>query len=77
MPREWSTATRDPWNELIRQALKGIDSHTQLYISTKNTWHLEQADFLRNYVSGLKTWILSKERNRNSPNEPFKVDSDI
>ena len=61
MPREWSTDVRDQWNEPIRQILKAIDAHIQLYVKTGNTWHLEQADFLRSYVSGLKTWILGEE----------------
>ena len=62
MPREWNTDVRSPWNGPIRQSLNAIDSHSQLYLKTRDTWHLEQAAFLRGYVSELKTWILKEER---------------
>lgn len=62
MPREWNTPVREPWNGPIHSILKAIDTHMDLYLKTGNKWHLEQADFLRNYVSGLKTWIHREEK---------------
>jgi hypothetical protein len=61
MPREWNTFVREPWNGPIHHALKAIDTHVQLYLSTGDKWHLEQADFLRKYVYDLKTWIHREE----------------
>jgi hypothetical protein len=62
MPREWNTPVRECWNAPIHNILKAIDNHTQIYFSTGDKWHLEQANFLRTYVSSLKTWIHEQER---------------
>lgn len=62
MPREWDTPIRESWNGPIRSILNAIDNHVVLYTKTHNKWHLEQAKLLRNYVSGLKTWIHEEER---------------
>lgn len=62
MPREWNTPVRECWNAPIHNILKAIDNHTQLYFKTGDKWHAEQADFLRSYVSELKTWIHKEER---------------
>jgi hypothetical protein len=62
MPREWNTPDRECWNTPIHNILKAIDNHTSLYFKTGDTWHLEQAQLLREYVAGLKTWIHKQER---------------
>jgi hypothetical protein len=61
MPREWNTPIREAWNTPIHHVLKAIDIHTQIYLRTGDEWHREQADFLRKYVSDLKTWIHAEE----------------
>lgn len=61
MPREFNTSTRSPWNAPIHQILKAIDNHNQEYFKTKNIWHLQKAQILREYVDELKTWIFIKE----------------
>jgi predicted NAD/FAD-binding protein len=66
MPREWNTPHRDPWNSPIHQILKAIDNHTQEYLKSGDTWHLQKAQELREYVSELKTWIHLKEENINN-----------
>ena len=62
MPREWVTATREPWCVLIHQALMAIDRHNSLFFQTGDRWHLLQAERLRQYVIELKDWISSHER---------------
>lgn len=62
MPREWSNSIRDPWNAPIHHILKAIDNHNQEYFKTGNSWHLEKADILRNYLKELKFWIYKEER---------------
>ena len=52
---------REPWNVLIHQSLQAIDRHNMLWISSGDCWHLQQAQVLREYVSGLKTWIHQQE----------------
>ena len=59
--REWNTPVREPWNPVIYQLLKAIDTHTQLYLRSGDVWHLHKAQALRVYVSELKTWIHSEE----------------
>jgi hypothetical protein len=59
--REWSTPVRADWCPLIHQALQAIDRHNMLWISSGDRWHLQQAQVLREYVSGLKTWIHQQE----------------
>jgi hypothetical protein len=59
--RTFNTPIRDPWNAPIHQILKAIDSHTQEYFKTQDTWHLEKADMLRQYLHELKTWIHKEE----------------
>lgn len=73
MPREWNTPVRECWNAPIHNILKAIDNHTQLYLKTGDKWHIEQADFLRTYVSDLKTWIHAQEKynNRAVDNPPI------
>jgi predicted NAD/FAD-binding protein len=66
MPREWNTPHRDPWNAPIHHILKAIDNHTQEYLKSGDTWHLQKAQELREYVSELKTWIHLKEENINN-----------
>ncbi len=62
MPREFNTPIREPWNAPIHNILKAIDNHTQEYIKTKNIWHLEKSQILREYVLELKTWIHKVEK---------------
>lgn len=59
--REWNTPVREPWNVLIHQSLQAIDRHNMLWVSSGDRWHLQQAQVLREYVSGLKTWIHQQE----------------
>ena len=61
MPREWDTPTREPWNVLIHQSLQGVDRHNRLFFDTGDSWHLQQAQRLRDYVAELKTWIHRQE----------------
>ena len=61
MPREWNTSFREPWNPIIKKCLDGVDLHNKLYFETKDTFHLNQADLLRLYVSRLKDWIHTNE----------------
>lgn len=64
MPREWNNPHREPWNTPIHQILKAIDNHNQEYFKTGNSWHLEKADMLRNYLKELKFWIHKKENRK-------------
>jgi hypothetical protein len=61
--REFNTPIREPWNVMIHQSLQAIDRHNRLWFDSGDGWHLQQAQVLRDYVAGLKTWIHSKERN--------------
>lgn len=61
MPREWNTPVRECWNAPIHNILKAIDNHINLYFKTGDEWHMKQAILLREYVSGLKTWIHEQE----------------
>jgi hypothetical protein len=62
MPREWVTATREPWCVLIKECLAAIDRHNRLFFQTGDRWHLQQAEHLRHYVIELKDWISRHER---------------
>jgi hypothetical protein len=59
--RTWNTPLRKPWNPVIKACLNAIDEHVALYLATGESWHLEQAAVLRNYVRNLKDWIHSRE----------------
>jgi hypothetical protein len=59
--RTFNTPVRECWNAPIHNLLKAIDNHTRLYFQTKNPWHLEKAQMLREYVAELKTWIHREE----------------
>ena len=61
MPREFNTSFREPWNPVIKKCLDGVDLHTKLYLESQDTFHLNQADLLRLYVSRLKDWIHATE----------------
>ncbi len=61
MPREYDTPHREKWNKPIHQMLKAIDNHTTEYLKTGDTWHLSQAEILRQYVRDLKDWIIHQE----------------
>ena len=61
MPREFNTSFREPWNPVIKKCLDGVDLHTRLYLDSQDTFHLNQADLLRLYVSRLKDWIHATE----------------
>lgn len=61
--REFNTPIREPWNVLIHQSLQAIDRHNRLWFDSGEDWHLQQAQVLRDYVAGLKTWIHREERN--------------
>jgi hypothetical protein len=65
MSRTFNTKYREPWNAPIHNILKAIDNHTQEYLKSGDTWHLQKAQELREYVSELKTWI-HKEENINN-----------
>ncbi len=62
MPREFNTPHREPWNTPIHNILKAIDNHTREYLKSGDTWHLEKAQELREYISELKTWIHKTEK---------------
>lgn len=62
MSRTFNTDIRDKWNKPIHQILKAIDNHTLEYLKTGDVWHLRKAQTLRDYVSDLKTWIVSQEK---------------
>jgi hypothetical protein len=66
MSRTFNTKYREKWNAPIHQILKAIDNHTQEYLKSGDTWHLQKAQELREYVSELKTWIHLKEENINN-----------
>jgi hypothetical protein len=59
--REWNTPVREPWNPLIKEALRAIDRHEDLYRQSGLGWHCAAAEDLRRYVSYLKTWIHAEE----------------
>lgn len=59
--REWNTPVRADWCPLIHQALQAVDRHNSLWFHTHDSWHLEQAQVLRDYVADLKTWIHREE----------------
>jgi hypothetical protein len=61
MPREWNTPKREPWNAPIHQILKAVDTHTHEYLKTQDTWHLEKAQQLRDYITELKEYIHKLE----------------
>jgi hypothetical protein len=61
--REFNTPIREPWNVMIHQSLQAIDRHNRLWFDSGDGWHLQQAQVLRDYVAGLKTWIHREERN--------------
>lgn len=61
--REWNTPVREPWNSFIHQALQAIDRHNSHWFATRDPQHLKQAELLREYVSTLKTWIHTQEKN--------------
>lgn len=62
MPREWNTPSREPWNAPIHNILKAIDEHNHQYFLNGNSWHLEKARFLREYLRELKAWIHAQEQ---------------
>ena len=59
--REFNTPIREPWNVMIHQSLQAIDRHSRLWFDSGEDWHLQQAQVLRDYVAGLKTWIHREE----------------
>lgn len=59
--RNWNTPTREPWNRRIYYIIKAIDHHNDLYFYSLDSWHLEQSEYLRNYLNSLKTWIKNQE----------------
>ena len=63
MPREFNTPVREPWNPVIKKCLDAVDTHVKLHLDTGDTWHLSQAEVLRQYVRDLKTWIHQQEKN--------------
>ena len=62
MAREFNTPHRKDWNAPIHNILKAIDNHTQEYFKSGDTWHLNKAQELREYVAELKTWIHLQEK---------------
>lgn len=59
--RTWNTPLREPWNPVIKACLNAIDYHVALYFQTGDYWHLQQAEYLRCYVTELKRWIFMQE----------------
>lgn len=64
MSRTFNTPKRENWNAPIHQILKAIDNHNQEYFKSGNSWHLEKADMLRDYLKELKTWIHRQENRK-------------
>jgi hypothetical protein len=60
--RTFNTPVREPWNAPIHNTLKAIDNHMALYFSSRDKWHLEKAEMLRNYLHELKSWIHATEK---------------
>lgn len=60
--RTFNTPIREPWNAPIHNCLKAIDNHMSVYFQTGERWHLEKAEFLRQYLHELKSWIHAEER---------------
>jgi hypothetical protein len=50
VPREWATPVRADWCPLIHQSLQAIDRHNQLWFASRDPFHLQQAQVLREYV---------------------------
>jgi hypothetical protein len=77
MSRDFNTPQREDWNGPIHKILKAVDNHTNLYLKTEDIWHEEQAEYLRKYVDGLKTWIhkARKERKLGVPEFSFCLSS--
>lgn len=61
MERTFNTPSREPWNKPIHNILKAIDQHNVEYFKSGDSWHLQKAQLLREYVSELKTWIHENE----------------
>lgn len=59
--RTFNSPVRSRWNVPIRNCLKAIDNHVELYFLHRDPWHLEKADILREYVRQLKHYILAEE----------------
>lgn len=59
---EWTSPIRQKWSEVIRQCVKGIDYHNEMYFQTLDKWHLSKAEQLRQYVTELKEMIKRKEK---------------
>lgn len=64
MSRSFNTITREPWNPKIHNILQTIDLHVKLYLETKNEFHQNQANILRQYIADLKTWIHEVEESQ-------------
>lgn len=60
--RTYNNRTRAPWNPVIHNTLKAIDTHVMAHLSSGDPWHEQQAELLRQYVHGLKTWIAEEEK---------------
>jgi hypothetical protein len=67
--RTFNTKHRENWNAPIHNILKAIDNHNSEYFKTNDVWHLDKANILRMYISELKTWIHSQEKNNEEPNK--------
>lgn len=61
MPREWDSPVREKWNAPIHNILKAVDNHVSIYLKSGDRWHIEQANFLRQYVKELKDRIKQEE----------------
>lgn len=59
--RTFNTPLRAPWNPIVYQCLRAVDCHNEQYFLTGDTWHLKQAEIIREYVRSLKNWIREEE----------------
>lgn len=59
--RTFNTPIRERWNPFIYHCLKAVDYHNELYFKSKDPWHLEKAQEIRDQLHELKTWIHRKE----------------
>lgn len=59
--REWDTPVREPWNAVIKQALRAVDMHTSAGLAGEGEWHKRRAQMLREYVAELKDYLVAQE----------------
>lgn len=59
--RTFNTPLREPLNPIIHRLLQAVDWHNAQYFKDHNSWHLEKAAIIRQYVTELKLWVYEEE----------------